>query len=377
MAPEGTIFDVMAGRYAKDSKSNFEIINKGHAGDAIRVDRVGRPTVYVPNPALTMGLTVQPHVINGLVQTPAFQGRGLLGRFLYSQPVSLVGRRDVDPPAMPEAVRKAYNDKMAALLGLPVQEENGTLVPRTLHLSPDARRTYQRFAEWVEPKLAPHEELGHMADWGGKLAGAVVRIAGLLHMAERAGAAAPWENPISEKTFARAVLISEYLIPHAQAAYAQMGADPAVDDAKHILSWIKTKAVLSFSKRDLFEGTKGRFKRVEALEAPLRVLVQHEFIREKPAGDRPGPGRKPSPTYEVNPASHNSHNSQNPLAEGVPRSFGPDSANRANSANGDQLFRVSPVSGTSSSLPNSTTTSDTAHAEPAAEGDDGGEELVI
>jgi hypothetical protein len=75
MAPEGAIFSLMAGRYAKDGKPNFEIINQGHAGDTIVVDRTTRPPVHVPNPALTLGLAVQPDVIIGLVQNPAFRTR--------------------------------------------------------------------------------------------------------------------------------------------------------------------------------------------------------------------------------------------------------------------------------------------------------------
>jgi hypothetical protein len=105
-----------------------------------------------------------------------------------------------------------------------------------------------------------------MADWAGKLAGAVVRIAGLLHMAEHADDSAPWGHSISEATFIRAVRIGEYAIPHAQAAYALMGADPTIEDARYVLSWLTTKKVDTVCKRDLFEGAKGRFKRAEALE---------------------------------------------------------------------------------------------------------------
>lgn len=57
-------------------------------------------------------------------------------------------------------------------------------------------------------------------------------------------------------------------------------------------------------KRDLFEATKGRFRTVEHLEAPLALLVEYGYLRlreEAEGGKRAG--RKPAPTYEVNPLS--------------------------------------------------------------------------
>ena len=120
------------------------------------------------------------------------------------------------------------------------------------------------------------------------------------------------------------------MIPHARAAHAAMGADPEVEDAKRVLSWIRRAGRTVFSRRDAFEGTKGHFKKVETMEPALRVLEQHGFIRERPAADRPGPGRKPSPVYDVNPLwlSQNSRNSQNETPA-------TDSGNSANSASPD------------------------------------------
>lgn len=67
--------------------------------------------------------------------------------------------------------------------------------------------------------------------------------------------------------------------------------------------------------RDLFEGTKGRFKRMTALQPVLQLLLEHRYLRELPPEDRSRPGRKSGPTYEVNPLWHtrNSHDSHNSL----------------------------------------------------------------
>jgi replicative DNA helicase len=67
----------------------------------------------------------------------------------------------------------------------------------------------------VEPQLAPYGELSHVSDWGGKLVGAVARIAGLLHMALHYNAE-PWESVIALETVEHAIQIGYYLIPHAR-----------------------------------------------------------------------------------------------------------------------------------------------------------------
>ncbi len=313
-APEGNIFDIMLGRYSASGISNLTVFLKGHAGDSIRVDRVGRGGVTVSNPALTIGLAVQPDVVEGLAAKREFRGKGLTPRFLYSLPVSNVGRRDVDPPPMPEAIRSAYEANITKLLELRPAEEGDDYQPHILYFDDDARSELLEFAGEIETELAPTGEFGAIVEWASKLVGAVARIAGNLHLAESASKDEPWKKPVTRDMIERAIEIGRYLIPHAIAAFALMGADPTVADANHILNWIKGKNKTEFTKRDLFEGVKGRFKKVANLEPGLDLLVDHEYLRHRViAPQRSGPGRRPSPIYDVNPAvySHNSHDSHN------------------------------------------------------------------
>jgi hypothetical protein len=324
MSPEGGIFELMAGRYSGKGSGNFEVFLKAHAGDTLRVDRVNRPAEYVRNPALTMGLAVQPDVIRGLADKPSFRGRGLLGRFLYAMPRSLLGSRNVFAPAVPVDVSNAYTLHMSMLLRMPFgTDPAGDEAPHALRLTPEALEALLAFSAWLEPQLAEFGELGGLSDWAGKLVGAVARVSGLLHVADRAGHPAPWEEPIDGAVIERAVRLGKYLIPHARAAYAMMGADPEVEEARYLLATIRRKDATDFKKRDAFEWTKGRFQRVEALEGPLALLERHGFIRERESGDPARRGRPASPTYDVNPCSHNSQN----RPAGAPE---PISANTAN-----------------------------------------------
>jgi replicative DNA helicase len=355
LSAEGDVFEVMAGRYSGGKGAgNFAVYLQGHSGDDLTIDRVQRPTQNVKRPALTMGLAVQPDVIQGLANKKGFRDRGLLGRFLYALPTSFVGRRNIDAPSMPTCVRDAYHRKVLTLLGLPFNlNSHGDREVFKLQMVPAAYSRWVAFANELEPRLAEHGDLGSINDWAGKLAGAVARIAGLLHMAVNADHHGPWNVPISVATMEHAIDIGRYLIDHARAAFAQMGADPMIEQAKYVLSWLRHKGSQEVSRREIFEGTKGRLSKVDNLLGPMSLLVAHGYLRERPGVGHAGPGRKPSPTYDVNPAVHSrdSHNSQNP----EPCSHGADSASNANCTHA-----LAPVTGSSSPTPDSATCANSA-----------------
>jgi hypothetical protein len=199
-----------------------------------------------------------------------------------------------------------------AVLKLPFSKDaNSQPCAHTLTLDPEAKKSLHRFEARVEPQLSEFGELGGMTDWGGKIVGAVARIAGLLHMAEYADTECPWVAPVSSATMEGAIRIGKYLIPHAKAAFAQMRADEAVENAKKILGWIRHEDRVCFTRRDLHQAMRSTFKWADDLEPPLALLVSKEFIRMRPEDSNAGPGRPQSPTFDVNPLwiSHQSESS--------------------------------------------------------------------
>lgn len=306
-AAEGDIFDIMAGRYNQGA-TNIGVFLKAHPGDTVRVDRIGRGTVLVEHPALTIGLAVQPGVIDGLAAKREFRGRGLTPRFLYALPASNIGRRDIDPAPLPQQTRNTYQAQLGALLSM-VSSHDTNYRPRVLHLADDARQSLLDFAAEIEPELTAGASLADITDWASKLVGATARIAALLHLGDN-----PILNPsnlVEKATVDRAIEVARYLIPHAEAAFSLMGADPAVADARYMLDVIIKRGWTEFSQRDLFEAAKGRMKKVAYLKPGLLLLVDHDYLREQDPPPRSGPGRPPSPRFSVNPHIH-SHNPQNP-----------------------------------------------------------------
>lgn len=295
---EAGLFDIIAGRYNERGSANLEVFLKGHSGDPLTVDRMQRASESVQSPALTLGLTVQPHVVRGLARDPALRGRGLLARILFSLPRSNVGFREIDPSPVPPEVESQYSARIKALRLAPCSyDKSGEITADLVHFTAEARERFRPFEEEVERELRPEGVLGPIADWGGKLSGAVARIAGLIAVAESDGG-----PTVTPEHVERAIGIGRYLISHALAAFALMGADPALEDAKHILAWLRRDGRRVVSCRDIHQGNQGRFKKVDPIKAAIVVLEERGFLRLVPTAGTQGPGRPRSPAFEVHPS---------------------------------------------------------------------------
>jgi replicative DNA helicase len=301
LSPEGDVFDQMAGRYNQAAGPNLGVYLKGHAGDLLKVDRRGRPPEYVERPCLTIGLTVQPEILQGLAGRPGFRGRGLLARFLYSLPASLVGCRQAGAPPVPEPVADRYTRELQALATSLTRPAGDN--PTRLTFDPHADELLLAFERDLEPRLAADRgDLAHLAGWAAKLAGATCRLAALLHLAGhlRDG----WAQPIGGDTFTAAIRLADYLIEHARAVFDLMGADPCVGDARWLLDWISRTDQVQFSRRDAHQAARGRFRKATDLEPALRLLEEHGYLRRvdpEPSRDPHGRGRPASPRFVVNP----------------------------------------------------------------------------
>lgn len=297
LSDEGGIFGIIAGRYS--GQANAGVFLKAYSGSQLRVDRKGRPSELVERPALTLGLTVQPAIIDELGQTAILRGSGFLARFLYSFPPSLAGRRKSRPDPVPAEVTALYDARLHTiahtLLGW-------TEEPAELVFTSAADDLMAELQDDLETRLDPGRGAwAHIGDWGGKFHGQTARLAGLLHVA--AHPHNPWEHAVTGETFTQAWRIADYYAQHALACFDQLGADPTTDDARHILTWIERTQPATFTRRELFTAlSRGRFRKATDLDGPLALLEDHGHIQQQPPPDTAGRrGRKPSPAYWTHP----------------------------------------------------------------------------
>ena len=288
ISTEGGIFDIMAGRYS--GKPNIDVWLKGHCGDEIYIDRMGRAAERIHHPALTAILSIQPSVLNEIMENPNMNGRGLIARFLYSCPASRIGTRTFRTPPVPEESAGSYRNLVFSLMAISVPEE-----PLHLHLTEEA-------TDVIADCFAEHEKylLGEgqaIADWGNKYIGAVLRIAGLLHSAEMSSV----EERVSAETIRRAIQIGQYFLAHSAYAYSMMGGDLNVRKAKFVLAKLKKFGRSEVKRTELFQVCRGKFfRKTEEIDPTLELLEEHGYLLRIPQ-EYKGIGRKPDTIVRVNP----------------------------------------------------------------------------
>jgi replicative DNA helicase len=295
VSAEGGIFDIIAGRY-NGNVPNLDVWLKGHSGDPIRIDRMGREPDYIRRPALTVALMIQPEVLKVIAGHRVFRGRGLLARFLYAMPVSKVGHRQAAAKPVPADVENAYSTLVRELASGMAEWLSD---PAILVLTDKAQEAIAAIEEAVEPTLDDDGELAALKDWGAKYVGAIARIAGMLHLAELGAEHGPI-TPVTAETILKAQRIGAYFRAAAINAFIQMGTDQAIADAAYLLRRIEKIAGDGdeLSERDMHQACRSRFRKKDALVVAVGVLVDHGYLIPQQTNQATG-GRPPSPRYKV------------------------------------------------------------------------------
>jgi hypothetical protein len=239
-----------------------------------------------------------------------------------------VGTRKIAAAPVRDATEEIYRKAVISLWETtPRIGEDGQPAPHYLQFSEEADHAMQAFETWLEPRLAPGEDLSSLAGWPTKLVGAVARLSGILHTAGGwTGEILKFARTIDARTVEAAIRIGrDYLLPHAKAAFGLMDADERVHDAKRVLKWLAH----SVDSVDCVDGSRITTqrnihsqlfsrRRVEEVEGIVSLLVKCGYLRPLPADEKRGPGRKASPRYEIHPSvfqsstrTHNQQNQQN------------------------------------------------------------------
>jgi len=291
MSAEGGVFDQIAGRYS--AKPALDVYLNGHAGDALHVDRIGRPPDFIARPALTIGITTQPSTFRALAGVHDIKGRGLLGRFLWALPQSNIGYRETSPPPLDDIVRDAYTERLAAIAQSLAGWETD---PFRVTFNVPAAVLVDQYQTATEVLLRDDGTLGHVREWGGKRVGTAVRIATLLHLARHEGEA--WRSAVTPPDVEGAITVTDYLTAHALAVFAFMRREAAHDDAHAVLTFGRTQRA-PWSVRDAHRALQARMTAAE-VRAAVGHLIETDNVTEVPPKPRTGAGRPAPSRYVVN-----------------------------------------------------------------------------
>lgn len=269
LSDEGGLFDVIAGRYS-NGIPNMDLYLKAYDGSPVSIlRRSGYTNLY--KPFLTMGFLVQQSVLDSILHNSSFTGRGFMQRFLYSFPSSKVGKRNALGKPLDENLKKDYCELITRLLNIDYKSE----IP-VIKMNDKACIMFSDFFDRVEKALAPSGELSEPAElleWGGKLCGKVLRIAGIFHMCEHSP-----NELLDELTISRAIKAGEYFINHAKQIFTLESCKNA-EDAGYVIAKFKEKDISEITVRELFNLCRARFKTVDQLKNVLDILSDNQYIK--------------------------------------------------------------------------------------------------
>lgn len=308
------VADELAGLVAsmnqyKEGKGNdLQVYQKIWAGATIRVDRKGNPDalpLIVPHPSLSIIGGVNPDLVESFMvdQRGRRVDNGWLDRFLVSYP------RDL--PAVEENRRAIEPEALACWMGavkwlLAVEQwrdDDGNLRPKVVGLSASGWDAWVEFtrahaAEVNDPSFPAYRR----GPWA-KLRGYCARLALVLYFLEIAvTGVTPYREDVDAAAVMRAALLTDYFKAHNARVGSLVRSDPRLAEAACVLGWLRRNLDVSqFSRRDAYMNLRHSFASPDGLDSPLGLLAQHGYVRPLDMEDRPGPGRKPSQKYEVNP----------------------------------------------------------------------------
>lgn len=294
ISEEAGVFKNFGGRY-NNGTPNVDLILKCWGGEMFIKDRCNSEPTVLSKPYLSVCLCGQPYILDEVMNNNAFLSSGLVARFLYCFPKSMVGTRSYDTRPVDSRVTEAYHKLVNISLKYKF-EFTGDEIPLRFH--EDARKAFSDYYDTaIEPAL--QTEFAECPDWGGKYHGLILRLCGLLHcIICICEGVKPEERNVDLMTLGAALDIAVYYKMQARYAYGLIGGDSALAAAEYILKRIRANSVTEATGRELLHLCR-KFRTMDEMSQPLQTLIEYGYIRQvrRTASD----GKKAVNVYEVNP----------------------------------------------------------------------------
>jgi len=240
--PSGGVMSAEAGivfgshGMGKDSVTrNLARLNVLWDGGELPIDRRTTESFTVRGARLTMGLQVQSATLLSFFEKSGAlaRGTGFLARFLIAWPESTQGNRlfTEAPEHWPSLA--AFNRRITAILNLPAPiDENGTLTPQMLTLTPEAKTAWISYHDGIERELASGGELYDVRDVASKSADNAARLAALFHVFEGGLGA------IGADAFERASRIAAWHLNESRRFFGELALPVEMADAARLDRWL-------------------------------------------------------------------------------------------------------------------------------------------
>jgi len=290
ISAEGGNIGNMLGRYSNNP--NNEIYQKAYCGDKSNVDRVGKESIELKEPTLSMIMAIQPHIAVKMETDEDLKNCGFTARALYTMPDSLVGTRDVrNAPEVPHYLIAWYDSLIQSFLSW----DTGGV---TLEVEMDAKAKSYFYDCWDEYEAGQRKELEWVEGFAGKLSGVQGRIATLLHFAKHGRGAA--DRPVSRSTVAAAKDLADYYLAENQRVQHMAFGDESIKRIEYVMRRFRENGEAVQSRSEILSLCRGVIRKSNQLDGPLEALTKNNWlVAVKPPYK--GKGRPPEMVYVAHP----------------------------------------------------------------------------
>lgn len=261
LSSEAGIIDNIAPRYSKTNSPQQRPYLHFWSGEKSYIDRRGRREEA--EGVLTLGICAPSKTLKEIVsKIENAREMGLLSRFLFSMPRSLVGGRAVDDVGVDKNLKIQWKDRLVKIFKHPTT---------MLTLSPEAREALRAWRSEIESRLL--RDLLPIQDWSGKLqVGQVVRLASILHSVTD-----PTGGVVSLETMDNAIKLGRYYIDHAQAAFEDMMSGEEQEAIQKIMAFAEICENATFKNTELLRKYSWNNEKIEPV---VKSMIDSGMLKD-------------------------------------------------------------------------------------------------
>ena len=305
---EGSAWVAGNGAYKAGKGADRQFWLSALFGKPVRVDRKGNPDLEplrIPAPFLSVIGNLPPSMLSALREG---QGRvdGFEERILFAFPDPYPRRRWTEA-GIPDDVTEGWGRIIDNLRRLPLPSIEGRYAPRSVGMTPRAKSRWVEFYDaYADDANDPGHDSTHLAA-ETKLTDFAARFALILHLAGLA-CDPEWDPsaeipPVDLKAVEGAVTLWGYFRSHVRRVRWSMSGGAGSPRAGQVLGWLRRGRRTEFTVSELHGDLRWLADGPDESEAILRDMERIHAIRRRPepSTNLARRGRKPTPTYEVNP----------------------------------------------------------------------------
>lgn len=247
-------------------------------GRAITRTRGGDGNKHIPGKRLSMHLMCQSQIADMLLNNDIAKQQGFLSRCLLAKPDSTAGTRMYVEmnPAEEGSMRIYYNTIDTILKKAPPLKSDSIneLEPRTLSLTPEAKRQWIRFHNGIESNMASTKSLSRIRGFSSKVPEHALRLAGVLAFMDDYNA-----TDISQDCLQRAIALMEFYVKEALRLADITASGPDLVLAEQLLLWLKARGNTAVSLVEIYQRGPAAIRDAIKARKIMGILIEHGWAR--------------------------------------------------------------------------------------------------